>query len=89
MEAIIQGKRGGRTRAGVQQFLRHPRQLICSVTVVLWFAVADVPLKVKVCVPVPAFWVTVIVAVAVAGSVPSRETEDGEIAQDVPPGRPL
>jgi hypothetical protein len=63
--------------------------LICSVTVVLWFAVADVPLKVKVCVPVPAFWVTVIVAVAVAGSVPSRETEDGEIAQDVPPGRPL
>ena len=47
------------------------------------------PLKVRVCVPVPALWATVIVAVAVAGSVPSSETEDGEIAQVVPPGAPL
>ena len=47
------------------------------------------PFSVKVCVPVPALCATVIVTVACAGFVPSRVTEDGEIAQVVPPGRPL
>jgi hypothetical protein len=53
------------------------------VAVVLCVTVPDVPLKVSVCLPVLAFPLTVIVAVACAEDVPFSVTDNGETLQVV------
>jgi len=55
---------------------------------VLWVTDPNVPFRVNVCVPVPALWATVIVAVDWTGFDPSSVRVDGEIEQVVPPGKP-